>query len=344
MIPLSASRIKVAQSCSWLLWSKYHLNIPDPSNDGAKRGSICHLVFEVLGTKKRQQRKIVKKILEAGSIDCHAGIKRLVRKHAIKLGVADEDNMSLINKMILNGLSYDFYGDQSGLGKPTKALSEVPFDMIVDEGGLHYRVRGFIDKLFLYKKHKKAVIRDFKTSKSVFSGKEIDDNLQDYIYSLAVKKMFPEYTERISEFLFLKYDLDHNDPKNSSGVVQMKPISDLDLQGLEIQLTATQNYLDNFNEKTAVSNFAARQKFPAKGFCGPLLCGFAKEPNQLKKDGTPMWYCPSKFKFTYVVIRDKNKSFIQSVYQKDFNESLVPEGGSFEILEYSGCPMFNKKS
>ena len=60
--PLSASRIKTAESCSWLYWCKYKLNLPDKSNDGAKRGSICHLIFEVLGIKKRKKyfNKIIK--------------------------------------------------------------------------------------------------------------------------------------------------------------------------------------------------------------------------------------------------------------------------------------------
>ena len=53
--PLSASRIKTAQSCSWLYWCKYKLKLPEKSNDGARRGSICHLVFEVLGVKGRKR-------------------------------------------------------------------------------------------------------------------------------------------------------------------------------------------------------------------------------------------------------------------------------------------------
>jgi len=46
---LSASRIKTVEGCSWLYWCKYKLKLPDASNDGAKRGSICHLIFEHLG-------------------------------------------------------------------------------------------------------------------------------------------------------------------------------------------------------------------------------------------------------------------------------------------------------
>ncbi len=60
---LSASRIKTAQGCSWLYWCKYKLKLPDTSNDGAKRGSICHLIFELLGEKKTKPH--YDKIMEA---------------------------------------------------------------------------------------------------------------------------------------------------------------------------------------------------------------------------------------------------------------------------------------
>ena len=62
MNKLSASRIKVAQTCSWLYWAKYVLKLPDRSNDGAKRGTICHLVFECLGNPRHKHhfKKIVK--------------------------------------------------------------------------------------------------------------------------------------------------------------------------------------------------------------------------------------------------------------------------------------------
>ena len=61
-VTLSASRIKTAQSCSWLYWFKYILKAPDKSNNGAKRGTICHLVFELLGDPK--EKKNYEKIME----------------------------------------------------------------------------------------------------------------------------------------------------------------------------------------------------------------------------------------------------------------------------------------
>lgn len=82
----------------------------------------------------------------------------------------------------------------------------------------------------------------------MFKGKDQTDNLQDLMYSLAVQELFPEYSNRISEFLFLKFDLDPNAAK--SGVVRMKPLDSDELEGFELQLTEIQKYLDNFSEKT----------------------------------------------------------------------------------------------
>ena len=162
--PLSASRIKTAQSCAWLYWCKYKLNLPEKSNDGARRGSICHLVFEVLGVPKR--KKYYNKIIKKQDVFAVESIKRLILKHAVREGIDDTENIELMKDMIFNGLSYDFFGKD--LDKPTKEFSEKDFDIIKVDGDIKYKIRGFIDKLFLYKKQKFALIRDFKTSKDVF--------------------------------------------------------------------------------------------------------------------------------------------------------------------------------
>ena len=114
--PLSASRIKTAQSCSWLYWCKYKLKLPEKSNDGARRGSICHLVFEVLGIKRR--KKYFDAIIKSEDVFSVPSIKRLVIKHAVREGVDDQDNIDLMKEMIYNGLTYDFFGED--FGPPTK--------------------------------------------------------------------------------------------------------------------------------------------------------------------------------------------------------------------------------
>ena len=136
--------------------------------------------------------------------------------------------------------------------------------------------------------------------------------------------------------------------ENNEGVLQMAPLSDDELDGFEYQLTEWQNYLDNFNEETAYSDFAFDKGFPEKneGFSGKLLCGFAKYPGQLKKDGSPMWHCSYKFGFDYSVLKDMDGNFKKSAFQED-RGSLVDiqkDGDVIEDLYYDGCPCHNQDS
>ena len=91
----------------------------------------------------------------------------MIEAYAKKHNIDDFENMDLINQMTVEGLNYDFFGDKNG--KPTNSISEKDFDISVNEQGKNYRILGFIDKLFLFKRKKTALIRDFKTSKQIFN-------------------------------------------------------------------------------------------------------------------------------------------------------------------------------
>ncbi len=105
MTKLSASRIKTAQSCSWLYHCKYKLKLPDKTNDGASRGTVCHLILEVLAKKGR--KNYYNKIIKAKSIFSVPSIVRLATTWAKKLNVSDPENIELIDYMTLNGLEHD---------------------------------------------------------------------------------------------------------------------------------------------------------------------------------------------------------------------------------------------
>ncbi len=344
LTPLSASRIKTAQSCSWKFWATYHLKVPDQGNDGSSRGTICHLLFELLGNPKHN-KKYNKILLSESIYDCEP-VRRLVMYHAKRLSVDDSDNLSLISDMTMAGLNFDFFGERGG--DISEIILEKDFDITVDEEDKLYRLRGFIDVLFLYEKEKKIIIRDFKTSKSVFKGKDITDNLQDLIYTLAVKKLFPHFTKRQMEFLFLKYDL------NSTGRVKMKSLSSEELEGLEYQLTQIQSFIDNFTEETAISNFAAQQSFPSDGtFGGPLMCGkegykILKGSPLLDKDGNKVkaYICSHRNPLRYWVIEDSNGKIIKSAFE-DKKDSLRPDeskGEKLVLKRYEGCPYWQQKA
>jgi hypothetical protein len=332
--PLSASRIKTLQTCSWQYWSKYHLRLPDKSNHGSLRGTICHAVFELLGDPKHRHHytKIVKK----QNIQASPAIDRMVLAYAKKYEIDDFENLDLVNEMILEGLNYDFFGDKDG--KPTKSISEEKFDICVEEDEKSYRILGFIDKLYLFKRKKTALIRDFKTSKAIFSGKEYDDNIQDLMYCLAIKHLYPEYIKRKMEFLFLKFDC------NNEGLLQMEEIDTDELEGFEYFLTEVQKTINNFNEETAKSNLAKDMGFPKKedGFAGKIVCGFADYAGKLKKDGTPMWHCPFKFAFDYYHLLDEDGNYLSSAYDKETLEERLEDGFGSKIkkLRYKGCPAF----
>lgn len=333
---LSASRIKTAQSCSWKYWCSYHLKLPDRSNSGAKRGSVCHLVFECLGEDRHKKHFSI--IIKKRNAFASKAVERLIRKHAKKEGIDDEENIKQICDMTLAGLQYDFFGTECG--KPSEALSEQDFEIDVKEGKFDYKIKGFIDKLFLYKKQGLAIIRDFKSSKEVFKGKDLENNLQDLMYSLAVKKLFPNYKNRRSEFLFLKF------LPTEKGVVRMPALTEEELDGFQSELTEIQKYLDNFNIQTAVSNLAARQDYPKdNSFSGPLQCGRATHKGQLKKDGSVMYHCPYKFDFYYYKISDMKGTMVASCFLDEFDECVkkYPEDKFlYQTMWYSGCPAFNK--
>lgn len=342
LTPLSASKIKKAQSCSWSYWATYHLKIPDSSNDGASRGWICHLIFELLGAEKH--RATYDEIILKDSIFLCAPIKRLVGYHAKKLKVNDPDNLKLIDDMTMAGLHFDFFGQARG--EPDESISEQAFDISVDEADKLYRLRGFIDKLFFYKKDGLAIIRDFKSSKSVFKGKEAVDNLQDLIYTLAVRKLFPNFKKRQVEFLFLKFDL------HASGNLKMAEISDTELCGLEVYLTGVQSFLDQFNELDAVSNFAGAQGYPSDGsFGGPLMCGkdgfkISKGSPLLDKNGEPIvaYICPYRKPLDFIALKNKDGKTIRGFFKEQKDKIPInKENGEFiEDESYPGCPYWNK--
>lgn len=339
IVKLSASRVKTARSCSWLYWAKYHMMLPDKKNDGSSRGDICHAVFECLG--KANRKRYYNKIIKNKDSFCVPSIKRMVLKKAIGHGVNDEENLTMINDMIVAGLEYDFYGKD--LQKPTEAYSEYEFDLKIEEQGKQYHIKGFIDKLFLYKSKKLAVIRDFKTSKAVFQGKEVSENLQDYIYCLAVKHLFPEYKERRIEFVFLKFDLKNS--KNPEGLLKMEKIPSDDLEKFELNLGEAQRDLEKFNKVRAKKSYAADKKVTKEdGFAGPIMCGFARYRGQPKKNGQPMWHCMYKFPFEYYTLYNDSGKLIKKVFAEDYFElvKLQKEGYTIEKERYQGCPRWNR--
>jgi hypothetical protein len=348
LTPLSASRIKTAQNCSWTYFCKYVLKLPESTNEGASKGWICHLVFELLGDDKHSFH--LKKALQEGSIYASNALERLVGIHANRLGINYTEALQDMDEMTLKGLKYDFFGDTDK--KPKQAISEKDFDLVVEEGDKRYRIKGFIDKLFLYNKH--AVIRDFKTSKQVFKGKDATDNLQDLMYSLAVKKMYPKYKERNSEFLFLRFPLGEDlMGVPEKGLMRMETIPSEELEGFEYHLTEINKYLNDFTPEKAVAGLAATKPYPSDGsFGGPLSCGregFKKHRGEplLDRNGDkiPAYICPFRRPMSYYVLVSESGKVKRGAFEGEEAslERMREAGDIIELREYEGCPHWNKK-
>jgi hypothetical protein len=320
MKALSASRIKTLESCSWLYWCNYHLKLPKMENDGARKGTICHNIFELLLAPKN--RKIYNEIIAADSIKIRPSIGKLITKYAKLLGlVLTPENLLQIETMILVGLKTDFFVEGGQVIKP-----EYQFEIVND--GPRYYIKGFIDKPAI--RGMELVIDDFKSSKKQFSGEDHESNIQALIYSLAAKKIWPDFKPTV-RFIFLQY------PDNPIQAVEYN--NDV-LKGFELYLAHVQELVDRFSETDAKSNFAADKPAPSSGeFKGKLLCGFAKTKGQLKKDGTKMWHCDYKFPFDYWVVKDKNGNLVSTAFDK--NKIKLKDGETIELAHYSGCPRFN---
>jgi hypothetical protein len=303
---LSASKVKTLDTCSWTYWCKYHLGLPDGTNSGALRGTLCHTIFELL--LKKKHRKHYEAMLEVndikGSKTIHRYVLAYLRKHKIeKYGKESfEENYDLVNNMILVGLKIDFFGEGGVIDKPEQ-------DFEIKSKKPKYNIKGFIDKPVQYKDKNTVEVVDYKSSKAKFRGEELTSNIQAMMYTLAAKKLWPKLKRIIVKFLFLRF------PRQP---VQELEFSDEQIKGFEHYLEHVNTVVENFSEEDACANFAADNS--SHWLCGPAKSG---------------WICPFHKPFDYYVLLDEKGSQVSSSHKDDLN----PSGGqTVEKREYEGCP------
>lgn len=312
---LSASKIDTLINCSALYAAKYIWKLPDTGNDGSRRGSVTHDVLELL-VKPRHRKHYTDAVLHDTCRETPA-LWKLVRRFARKYGVDDEANLKQIDGFILVALKSSFFGPKGTF----ETLAEFPFELKIDRGdGRRFFIRGFIDKIFKVrdKDGLLLVTRDFKSSKQVFEGDKVEFNYQSLIYQLAERELFPEFTRRIFDFLFLRF---------SSDPIQEQPsFTDDQLDGFEVILTDIQNIVDSFTLDNSMDHCAADS--PEKRW----LCG---RPGN-KKDGTPNWICSSRLPMDYWAELDKDGTIVTSAFTE---AELKPKpGNTVEKRRYPGCP------
>ena len=277
---LSASRIKTLETCSWVYWNNYHTKVPQRSNDGSDRGTICHTIFELLLNKRHL--KNYKRIIKKNAIDGDEGVNRLVKKLSAKVKL-DESNYKLLNDMILVGLKNDFFGEGGEIVKP-----EYDFDITNEEP--KYHIKGFIDKPIKIKKEMHII--DYKSSKYKFRGDDLEANIQAMMYSLASKKLWPKL-KPIVKFLFLRF------PKQP---IQELIFTDEQIKGFEHYLEHINNYINKFNEESARANFAVDNQ---------------KNKWMCQVGG---WKCPYKDPYKYYVKVNDKGEVVETSLENNFKD------------------------
>jgi ATP-dependent helicase/DNAse subunit B len=308
---LSASRIKTLETCSWSYYCNYELKLPQRQNEGALRGTIAHLVFELILKDRHKHHK--KLILDSNALEGSASINTLVLKHLKRdqnlhdLPMASEENYELMNKMIIVGLRSDFFGEGGKVVDPEK-------EFLIDSKSPKYRIRGFMDKPIMYEKEKQIKIVDYKSSKYKFRGEELTANIQAMAYSLAAKKLWPKYKPFI-EFLFLRF------PKSAQ---QQCKYTNEQLNGFEYFLEKCYEQINSFTEEDAKSNYAKDGK-------SSWMCKAGKT-----------WRCPYLDSFTYYQILDKKGNVVDRSLKKVHLRELE-SGEKLKELHYAGCPAHKEK-
>lgn len=329
-IPISASRLKTFSSCSWLYWSKYHLKLPDESNDGARRGSVVHKLFECLLNPRH--RKYYDWIIENKYAFSNPVLALFLNKQKSINGLVNEfddkgfNNDQMIEEMILVGLQLDFFCEGGKLQKAETFFDYTNQDPV-------YRIVGYIDRLATYKNDSLLKITDYKTSSKKFDGKDEEFNMQNYIYSLYGKRV--RRMDTFLEFLFLRFP--------EEPILHAPMLSEEQLIGFEYYLAEINAKLLEFNEQDALSNLAAKKGYPPKedGFSGLLLCGYGKYKGHIKKaTGEPYWVCSCKFSQDYYVLLDETGKIRQSSLNPEDLQGKLKTGWKIEPRFYSGCPAF----
>lgn len=304
---LSASRIKTLETCSWSYWCNYHLKLPQKQNEGALRGTVCHLAFEMLVKKKHKSH--FNKIFKGNSIRKSPAIFRMVMKHltqmekSFDLPMTNEENVELVDDMIVVGLNCDFFGAGGKVDKPEH-------EFLLENKDPEYKIRGFIDKPIVYKKGKKIKIVDYKSSKYKFRGEELHSNVQAMVYTLAAQQEWPEHNPTV-EFQFLRH------PRSP---LQQLEFNKEQLRGLEYYLAHAFQIINNFSEDTATTNYAADTKKSA------WMCKIGK------------WRCPYIDPYMYFVIVNEEGEEVGKSFKKAELQTKLKKGQKIEKRNYEGCP------
>jgi hypothetical protein len=310
-VAISHSRLKTFSHCSQKYYATYFLKIPDAGNDGSNRGSCAHDTLELLGVPKRKD--LTDKLIAEGTCKNHPALWRFVKNRAAKYKVGDEENLNIIDGFLITGLKSGFWGPQGTI----HTFIEKDFDIEVEGDGINCRIKGFIDKFFIYRALESLYIRgiDFKGSKKKHNEEDLTAG-QGLMYQLALWFLYPTIPLKEFDFVFLKFP---KDPYQS-----YTPVKEGALMGYLYYLTEIQRQINAFTEKDIPSNYG-KLNDKMRFLCGPAKSG---------------WICPHQNPLDYFILLNDKGEIIKSSFKDDFSPK---ERERVELKRYLGCQYFFNK-
>jgi len=173
---LSASAIKAYKQCPFQFHLHYNLKLPEESatHPLTLMGSALH---------KMSEKATLAHLNKTGStnpLDYKA-------EACAEFKVAAE-HMPLLDQLIANLVSWGYFRNVS-----RTVGCELEMNFQLTDGT---PIKGVIDRLDLF--DDTADIIDLKTQKNLFEPEELNDNWQARIYNIAVRKAYPQVTNRLT--------------------------------------------------------------------------------------------------------------------------------------------------
>lgn len=173
---LSASSIKAYYQCPYQFYLHYDQNLPEEGEPHplTLMGSSLHSMSE---------KAILAHINKTGSTN-----PLDYKTEACKEFKVLQEHMPLLDEFVKNLYTWGYFRNLHRV-----VGCEIEFDFNLSDGTL---VKGYIDRLDLF--NDTADIIDLKTQRKAFEPEELSDNWQARIYNIAVRKKYPQVTNKLS--------------------------------------------------------------------------------------------------------------------------------------------------
>ena len=173
---LSASSIKAYKQCPFQFHLHYNLKLPEESQPHplTLMGSALHLMSE------KATLAHINKTGSTNPLDYKAEACTEFKVQA--------EHMSLLDQFVANLNDWGYFRN---VHRTTGCEVELEFQL--SDATL---IKGIIDRLDLF--DDTADIIDLKTQKNAFTPEELSDNWQAKIYNIAVRKHYPQVTNRLT--------------------------------------------------------------------------------------------------------------------------------------------------